>query len=165
MIKSVNNDKVQLCTFLINKQLFAIDIKYIKEVNPNLNIFSVPSAPEYVKGLLNVRGRIVMIIDVAVKFGKKSIHITKQCHNIILKNYSELQKVSGIELTAEHKLMGDFSIGFIVEEVFDILEFNSNEILPTPAHLSEIDSKYINGVIKFKDKLLLVLNSSNIVLQ
>jgi len=144
--------------------MFAIDIRYIKEVNPNMNIFHVPSTPEYVKGLLNVRGRIVMIIDVAVKFGKPSSEITNRCHNIILKNYSEILKVEDIELSPEYKQIGDFSIGFIAEEVYDILEFHSNEILPPPAHLSEVDSKYICGVIKYNNKLLLVLNSLNVVL-
>jgi len=156
--------KVQFCVFLINQQIFAIDIRQIREVNPNINIFEVPSTSEHIRGMLNVRGKIVMIIDVAVKFGKPRITLSNKCHNIILKNYHELCRVKDLELSPELKKIGDYSIGFIVEEVMDIMEFDSTQILPPPAHLSEVDSRYLSGVIKYNNKLLLVLNAWSVIL-
>ncbi len=145
---------IQYTTFRLNDRLFGLDILVVREINRILDITPVPKAADHIRGLINLRGQIVTIIDLAVKLGLPRRDIGEESHNIILKTEAELVAARlGRELHTSADL-----VGFLVDAIGDVVEADDNAIEPPSANVDEAESRYLSGVIKTEAGLLVLLD-------
>ncbi|MCU4138297.1 MAG: Chemotaxis signal transduction protein CheW [Thermodesulfobacteria bacterium] len=134
----------QIVTFQLGKEIFGIDTNLIKEIIRYPEITEVPKAPKYLKGLANLRGIIIPVIDTRIKLDIPDIEITPYTRVLILD-------------------MGKTFLGLIVDQVKGVIDVEENEIEPPPQVLSsEIEKEYISGVIRKNGQLILKLNLENL---
>lgn len=133
------NTVLELATFFIGDALCGIDILNIQEINRHMESTWVPQAPDYVIGVLNLRGRIVTVIDLGKKLGLSPIQRSKDSRNII------------IDSKDEH-------IGFMVDRISDVLPAESNKIEPAPANIGGVQGGFFKGVFKTETSLIGVLD-------
>lgn len=133
----------QYLTFLLAQEQYAVDILCVEEIRSWEQPTKIPNAPNYVKGVINMRGIIVPIIDLRLKF------------NVGRASYSEITVV--IVLTVE---IEDHSrtIGFVVDAVSDVLNIEESEIKSSPAFGGCVPQQYIEGLINVADKVVTLLN-------
>lgn len=151
----------QFTTFYLGESLFGIDVLQVREINRDMNFTFVDRAPEYVSGLLNLRGQIVTVFDLGVKLGLGARVITDKTRCIVLKDNHELQKYrdAGIEIDNT----SDDLVGILIDELVDMVDVEELDIEAPPANVNGVDSKYINGVIKLDHTLLVTLKTSSIL--
>ncbi|GJQ63592.1 MAG: chemotaxis protein CheW [Melioribacteraceae bacterium] len=133
------SDLLQLVSFKIEDEEFGIDILKVQEINKMLKITKVPNAPEFVDGVVNLRGRIIPVIDLRTRLGMPR------------KEYDNKTRIVVVELDGN-------TIGFIVDEVSEVLRIPRNITEPPPPMVAGINSDYITAVGKLEDKLLILLD-------
>ena len=147
----------QYSTFRLGDRLFGLDIMMIREINRILDITPVPHARSHIRGLINLRGQIVTILDLGVRLGLPRLDIGEESHNIILKTNAELavarQSGSGKNFTTSTDLMG-----FLVDAIGDVVEADESSIEPPSANVSEAEGRFLSGVIKTETGLLVLLD-------
>ena len=144
----------QYSTFRLGDRLFGLDIMMIREINRILDITPVPHANEYIRGLINLRGQIVTILDLGVRLGLPRLEIGEESHNIILKTNAELSAAhSDRNFTTSTDL-----VGFLVDAIGDVLEADDSSIEPPSANVSEAEGRFLSGVIKTETGLLVLLD-------
>ncbi|MFO7445552.1 MAG: chemotaxis protein CheW [Ignavibacteriaceae bacterium] len=137
--KTESSEILQLVSFKIEQEEFGVDILKVQEINKLVQITKVPNSPEFVEGVVNLRGRIIPIIDLRTRLG-----IAKKAHN-------KDTRIIVIELNGN-------TIGFIVDAVSEVLRISSDIIESPPAISKGINSDYITSVAKLEDRLLILLD-------
>ncbi len=135
----------QLVTFLIANEEYGIDILKVKEIIRLQEIVEIPESSNYVKGIIDLRGEIIPIIDLRVKFGLTSIE----------KN--ENMKIIIVELEEENL------IGIIVDSVSQVIRIEEDDIESPPPTLPEDTLKYITGIAKYNNKIIIILKIEKIL--
>jgi purine-binding chemotaxis protein CheW len=135
---------LELATFFIGDALCGIDILNIQEINRHMDATWVPQAPDYVVGVLNLRGRIVTVIDLGKKLGLSPIQKNKDNRNIIIDSQDE-------------------QIGFMVDRISDVLLAESNKIESAPANIGGVQGNFFKGVFKTETSLIGVLNIDEVL--
>ncbi len=133
------NDILQLVTFEIGEEEYAIDILKVQEINKQLEITQIPNAPYYVKGIINLRGTVLPIVDLRTKLG-----ITPK------ENDSET-RIIVVELN-------DSKIGFIVDKVNEVLRIPASITEPPPKIITGKNSAIFNAVAKLEDRLIVLID-------
>lgn len=133
----------QLVTFKIEDDEFGVDILKVQEINRMMTITRIPNAPDFVEGVINLRGKIIPIVDLRKKLGFPS------------KEYDKSTRIIVIELEG-------IVLGFIVDSVSEVLRIPSNTIEPPPSIIRGIESEFIEGVGKLEDRLLILLELKKI---
>jgi purine-binding chemotaxis protein CheW len=142
----------QFTTFRLEDRLFGLDILVVREINQNLDITPVPKARPYIRGLINLRGQIVTIIDLAARLGMSSKPASQDSHNVILKTDAELASLDKPLATCPDQ------VGFLVDSIGDVVEADENQIEATSANVSETEGRYLSGVVRSEHGLLVLLN-------
>jgi len=137
------SDLLQLVSFKIEDEEFGIDILKVQEINKMLKITKVPNAPTFVDGVVNLRGRIIPVIDLRTRLGMPR------------KEHDNKTRIVVVELNGN-------TIGFIVDEVSEVLRIPRNITEPPPPMVAGINSDYITAVGKLEDKLLILLDLEKI---
>ena len=133
-------DRTELVTFYIGNALCGINITDIQEINKQTwNLTRVPKAPDYVVGVINLRGMIVTIVDLGTKLGYAPLRLGKTSRNIIVH-------------------FGDEQVGILVDRVSEVISTESVEIEAAPANLGGLQGKYFNGVLKTDKYLIGILD-------
>ncbi len=134
----------QVVVFDLNNNEYAIEIIDVNEIiiANDQKIFPVPNMPEYVIGVINYRGKVLSIIDLKIAFGLDS------------DNYKESSKI--IIINNNNKL-----IGFIVDEVEEILKISEEDIHPNPQTMGENDYKVMEEIIMIDERIIAILNLNN----
>jgi len=114
-----NIKRLDLATFYIRESVYGIDLLKIQEVNKFLALTPVPGASAYVRGILNLRGRIVTVIDLGYKLGLPETRVNRKGRNIIVRS------------AGEH-------IGLLVEQISEVVRVNVDEIEVPPANMNGI---------------------------
>ncbi len=137
-------DTAQFVTFHYGKHFFGLPIDDVIEINKALDITPVPMAPEYVSGVVNLRGQILTAIDLAKRIGL---------------NTQDFQPKDSEELN--NVIMGqrDEPVSLLVESIGDVMSIPLEKIGPPPDMIEGINLKYVNQVCKLDSKLLIILNS------
>lgn len=131
-------------TFPLGKEVFGVGIKDVTEIIGIQAITYVPDVPEYVKGIINLRGKIIPVIDIRAKFKKPAVEYTdRTC--IIVVDYDET------------------TIGFIVDCVTEVVDIKDDDIVPPPAYKSGYQNKYIKGIGKVGDDIKMLLDCQKII--
>lgn len=135
-------------TFELMGQLYAIDINCIKEIlNGCGSITPVPEFPEYGRGVMNLRGEIVPVIDIRKRFGKPPLTGVDQICIIVTESRGAA--------VSEH-------LGFVVDKVDAVSDFVGSEIVPPPK-LAAASNKYITSIYKANGKIILILEPENLL--
>lgn len=134
----------QLVLFKVAGETFGIDISLVKEIVPYQDITPVPDSYDFVEGIVNLRGKIVTVIDMRRRLRATSANREKTTRIIIL--------------DFEGKLMG-----IIVDTASEIVRIDTNIIGPPPELLTEVGSGYIMGIVKQKDRLIVLLDLRRIL--
>lgn len=129
---------LQLVTFKLGTEEFGVDILKVQEINKMMNITKIPNAPMFIEGVINLRGKIIPIIDLRKRLGFRDQPYNKSTRIIVV-------ELDGLVL------------GFIVDSVSEVLRIPENTIEPPPSMVAGIESEYIEGVGKLDERLLILL--------
>jgi purine-binding chemotaxis protein CheW len=133
----------QYLTFVLGAETFAIGIMAIKEIIEYSSLTEVPMMPTYVRGVINLRGAVVPVLDLPVRFGKAASAVTKRTCIVII------EVVLGSE---RHTL------GLVVDAVNAVLDIPTSEIEPPPAFGASIRTEFIRGMVKVNSKFVILLD-------
>lgn len=140
-------------TVKIGEFLFGIDVSLIREVNRSADMTPVAQAPEMIRGLMNLRGQIITIFDPGIMLGLKERKVENTTRCVVLKSKEEGSPLQINDI-----------VGILVDNVGDIINVNTNEHSPPPPNLNEINSQYIQSIVKLEKDLLLILDMEKILL-
>lgn len=137
---------VGLATFYVGEALCGMDILKVQEINKQMDVTRVPQAPEYVSGVLNLRGRIVTIIDLGKKIGLSSTHLSDESRNIIVNSQDEY-------------------IGLLVDRIADVVPARWDQVEAPPANIGGVQAKFFKGVFKTENSLIGILDIEGVLNQ
>jgi purine-binding chemotaxis protein CheW len=144
----VQKEEAQYLTFLLGSEMFAIDILGIKEIIEYGNLTSVPMMPEFIRGVINLRGAVVPVVDLSARFGRAASEVTRRSCIVIIEAESEEEKQD---------------IGVVVDSVSEVLEIPEAEIEPAPSFGAKIRTDFIKGMGKVKDKFVIILDANKVL--
>ncbi len=131
-------------TFVLNKEDFGIEIRYVTEIIGIQNITEVPDMPLYVKGVINLRGKVIPVMDVRLRFGvEERPYDDRTC--IIVINIDEQP------------------VGLIVDRVLEVLDIQKSEIEPPPKMRKGKNNKFIQGMGKVGEQVKILLNANRLL--
>lgn len=139
-----DTQKGKFLTFCMGREEFGIEIKYITEIIGIQAITEVPELPEYVKGIINLRGKIIPVIDARLKFKKKPNEYNDRTCIIV----GDIKEVS---------------VGLIVDTVAEVLEIPEKEIVPPPDTKTGFHNRYIKGIGRVDNGVKLLLDFEKIL--
>ena len=152
----------QFVTFRLDEQLFGVDVLLVREINQQMDLTQVQQAPDYVRGLINLRGHIVTILDLGIRLGIAPRQIDQQSHNVVLKRDDELVSVRS-QGDREVLKTGPDAAGLLVDAVGDVVAVPESEVEPPPASIGEVSGRFLSGVVKLEGDLLVLLNVENVL--
>ncbi len=135
---------LEFSTFYVGGALCGINILNIQEINKHFEITKVPQAAAYINGILNLRGRIVTIIDLGKKLGLDPVTQDKDNRNIIVNSEDE-------------------HIGLLVDAISDVVIAKKDDIEPAPSNIGGVKGKYFQGVLKTKNQLIGILDIDEVL--
>lgn len=138
------DSEIQLILFDINNVEYALNINSISEIIKLTPINPLPGAPEFIRGVINLRGKIIPIVDLRERFIVKTLQFTKKTR-VIIANVQNNE------------------IGLIVDAVTDVIGLQSDKIEPPLAVIEGLKMEYVEGIIKFKNKLIIIINIEKIL--
>lgn len=141
-------DHQQYLTFVLGGEMYAIAILSVKEIIDYGNLTVVPMMPECIRGVINLRGAVVPVVDLARRFSSGSTEITRRSCIVIVE----------VETDGEHQ-----DIGVIVDAVSEVLEIGHDQIEPTPAFGAKIRTDFIQGMGKVGGRFVIVLNVNRVL--
>ena len=141
-------DQQQYLTFMLGAEVFAINILSIKEIIEYGNLTIVPKMPSFIRGVINLRGSVVPVIDLAARFDRPEAVISRRsCIVIIEVQHEEVQQV----------------IGVLVDAVNEVLEIAADQIEPVPSFGTKIRTDFIEGMGKVDQKFVIILNVNQVL--
>jgi len=155
----------QFVSFYCADKLYGIDIHVVNDVSPASNgIIPVPLSDGHIKGLVNIRGQVILVMDIGMILGNTSCLISPFTHIVILKTKTALTRVRGLSKDIDISLFHNKPVGFLVEIVGDVISVSSEEIETTATkYLNKENFNYINGVVRVEDQLLIILNPQKLL--
>ncbi len=139
----------QYLTFLLSSEMFAIPILNIKEIIEFGSLTEVPMMPGFIRGVINLRGSVVPVVDLSVRFGRGKTEVSRRTCIVII-------EVEGSEETRQ-------DIGVMVDSVSEVLEISRSEIEPAPAFGAKIRVDFIQGMGKIAGKFVIILNADKVL--
>jgi purine-binding chemotaxis protein CheW len=143
-----STDHAQYLTFMLGGEVFAIGILVIKEIIGYGNLTEVPMMPACIRGVINLRGAVVPVMDLSARFGRESTVVTKYTCVVIVE----------IEVAGEQQV-----IGVVVDAVNAVLEIAPSEIEPAPKFGAKIRTDFIVGMGKVNGKFVILLNVDSVL--
>ena len=137
--KKQDDELLQLVTFGIGGEEFGVDILRVQEIIRTMEITKVPRALVFVEGVINLRGKVIPIIDLRRRFGLPSRKHDKHTRIIVIELY-------------------DIIVGFVVDSVSEVLRIPASTVEPPPPVVSGVEAEYIRGVGKLQDRLLILID-------
>ena len=140
----VGEEILQFVTFTLNNEEYAVDILSVQEINRITEITQVPNSEEYVEGVVNLRGKVIPIINLRTKFGFEEKPKDDSSRIIIM----EINNITN---------------GLIVDAVSEVLRIPSSIIEPTPPMSSEQNNQFIRGIAKLDNRLIILLDIDKLI--
>ncbi len=137
--KKQDDELLQLVTFSIGEEEFGVDILKVQEIIRTMEITKVPRAQDFVEGVINLRGKVIPIIDLRRRFGLDSKAHDKHTRIIVIE-------------------INNMIVGFVVDSVSEVLRIPASTVEPPPPVVAGLESEYISGVGKLHDRLLILLD-------
>ena len=140
----VSDELLQLVSFKIDDAEFGVDILRVQEINKMMELTVVPNTPDFIEGVVNLRGRIIPVINLRSRLG------------LNVKEYDSETRIIVVDLH-------DKTIGFIVDEVKEVLRIPKSITEQPPEIVSGVDAEYITAIGKLEDRLLILLDLTKIL--
>ena len=144
--QTVAHLKGKYLTFALSEEQYGVDILNIVEIFGMVNITNVPRSPEYMKGVINLRGKIIPVLDLRLKFGLEE------------KDYDEKTCIIVANLVTEEQ---EIPMGIIVDTVLEVRDFNESMLAPAPEYGATLDAQFITGMGKFENGDVTILIDIN----
>ncbi|MDD3598878.1 MAG: chemotaxis protein CheW [Bacillota bacterium] len=132
-------DEIQLVVFELADESYGVEISRVQDINRMQEITEIPHAPESVVGVINLRGRVIPVVDLRTRFGMPGAEHTKSTRIVVVQ-------------------MGEEPIGMIVDAVSQVLRIPTKVIEPPSPVLTSLDSRYLLGIAKLEDELVILLD-------
>lgn len=150
----------QYATFQLKDRMFGLDILLVREIIRVFDVTPVPRTAPHIRGILNLRGQVVTLIDLAVRLGMEPPQISDNSHIVILKTAQELghsgKTFTGFSGTTD-------LVGLLVDAIGDVVEADESKEEAPPANLLDADERFLRGVIKTDVGLLVMLNLQDVL--
>ena len=135
-------------TFTLAAEDYGLEILKVREIIGMMDITAVPQTPEYVKGVINLRGRVIPVIDLRLKFGLEEAE------------YGERTCIIVVEVKIE---IGAVQMGVVVDSVSEVLNINGDDIEPSPSFGARLKTQYILGIAKAKGTIKILLDIDKVM--
>jgi purine-binding chemotaxis protein CheW len=136
-------------TFALGEESYAVDVRKVREIIRLTNITSVPQMPGFIRGVINLRGKIIPVIDLRLRFGLPNAATTDKTCIVVV------QIQTGIHTRRE--------TGLIVDSVEEVLNLTANDIEATPDFGSQVDTEYLLGMAKVKGVVKMLLDLDRVL--
>jgi purine-binding chemotaxis protein CheW len=147
---SIDEDEQEYLTFKLCDEEFGVDILCVQEIRVWSTVTELPNKPSYIKGIINLRGVIIPIIDLRQRFGLDPLEYNDKTVTIILRGQNENKSIV---------------VGVVVDAVSDVYKFQQSSIRSAPTFGSNIDSCFLKGVASIDDKLIILLDTYKLLEQ
>ncbi len=137
--KKQDDELLQLVTFSIGEEEFGVNILKVQEIIRTMEITKVPRSPDFVEGVINLRGKVIPIIDLRRRFGLAPRPEDKDTRIIVIE-------------------INSIIVGFVVDAVSEVLRIPASTVGPPPPGVAGVESDYISGVGQLADRLLIMLD-------
>jgi purine-binding chemotaxis protein CheW len=142
--ESQKEDLRQFVSFIVAGEEFGVNILTVQEIIRPVDITRVPHAPDFVEGVINLRGRILPVIDLRTRFGFPK------------RDRGDDSRIIVVEIGAQ-------TVGFMTDAVQEVLRVDVTDIEPAPELAVGIDAGYLRGVAKLEERLLILLDLENLL--
>jgi purine-binding chemotaxis protein CheW len=140
-------DTRQYLTFQLGEEVFAIDVSCVREILEFTTVTKVPKTPDYMRGVINLRGSVVPVLDMRLKFGMTKTE----------------KKVNTCVIVVEVSFEGDATImGALVDSVQEVLELDPDQIEPAPKIGIRLKTEFIRGMGKRDDRFIIILDTDKV---
>lgn len=140
------SDRQEFLTFTLSDEQYGVDILKVKEIRGWEALREIHDVPDYVKGVLDFRGRITPIVDLRIRFGMSDVEYKPTTVIIVLSSAKE-----------------DDLMGVVVDSVSDVLSVKADQIKPAPKMGSRINTDYVIGMVSEQDGMVMLLDSDKLV--
>ena len=147
-VKVMGKREGKYLTFTLAEEEYGIGILKLKEIIGMLPITSVPQTPEFVKGVINLRGKVIPVIDLRLRFGIGEI------------DYTERTCIIVVEIASQ---AGTVQIGIVVDSVSEVLNVKGDDIADTPTFGTKLDTEYILGMAKMEGGVKILLDIDKVL--
>ena len=144
---SINDSANSYLTFRLGKELFASHVSKVYNILEMTPITYVPKSPSYMKGVTNLRGTVLPVIDTRIKFGMSEMQYTKNTCILVL------------SVNIDNELV---DVGALVDVVQEVVEVEEDKILDPPSVGSKYKSEYVKGILKVKNQFIMLLDIDKI---
>ncbi len=142
--KGVSDHEGKFLTFVLGNEEYGIEILKVREIIGIMEITPVPQPPDYMKGVINLRGKVIPIIDLRLKFSMPEVEHTKETCIIVAE-------------------VGTAQVGVIVDSVSEVTDIKGEDIEEAPSFGQGIDTKFIMGLGKTKKKIIILLDIEKVL--
>ena len=139
----IENNAKQYFLFLLNEEIYAFEALEVVEIVEYQHITKVPMMSDFIKGVTNIRGNIIAVLDLMQRFGEEESIIKNKTSLVILKN---------------RQTDKELQIAIIIDEVYEVEQISSSEIENTPSFGTKIDKKFIKSMVKYNGNYLPILD-------
>ncbi len=147
-VKAMVDREGKYLTFVLNEEEYGIGILKIKEIIGMMPITTVPQTPEFVKGVINLRGKVIPIVDLRARFGMETIDYTERTCIIVV----EIEGPAGMLM-----------IGIVVDAVSEVLNIKGEDIEDTPTFGTKLDTDFILGMAKVEGGVKILLDIDQVL--
>jgi purine-binding chemotaxis protein CheW len=147
-VKAMADKEGKYLTFTLAAEEYGIGILKIKEIIGMMPITAVPQTPEFIKGVINLRGKVIPVMDLRLRFGMPVM------------DYNERTCIIVVEISGQ---AGTIQIGIVVDAVSEVLNIKSEDIEPTPSFGTRVNTDYILGMAKMGGGIKILLDINRVL--
>ncbi len=136
--------ELQLVIFQLGREEFAVDVSQVREIIRMQDITRMPKAPSFVEGIINLRGQIIAVLDLAQRLSLESADRGSETRIIVVE-------------------AGDAKVGMIVDSVSEVMRISEEEVEPSPALAADVEAVYLKGVVKRDNRLIILLDLARVL--
>ena len=144
---SYQDEPVQYLTFMLDGEAFATDISQVREVLEFTRVTNVPRTPDYMRGVINLRGSVVPVVDLRLQFGMDESEPTIDTCIIIVE----------VQLDGQSTVLGA-----LADSVQEVIEFRREQLEPAPRLGTRIETEFIRAMGKYKDEFVIILDMNRV---
>lgn len=135
-------------TFELDAEVYGLEILKVQEIIGLLTVTKVPGTPDFVRGIINLRGKVIPVVDLRLKFRMESVEDTERtCIIVVQVERDDLQVVMGV----------------LVDAVSEVVDIGAEEIEPPPSFGSNVDTAFLLGMGKLEEKVVILLNVDKVL--
>jgi len=142
--ESKTDEEIQLVVFSLGREEFAVEVTQVREIMRMEEITRMPKTPQFVEGIINLRGQIIAVVELAKRLNLESGSRSGETRIIVVE--------------AE-----DIKVGMIVDSVSEVLRVNADAVEPSPTLTTDVSAAYLQGVVKQDNRLIILLDLTKVL--